>query len=80
MLFLDLNAHLTQGGQVDYMSVDKKHNSSTAVSDVKAKFINTQTQVIHEHHVGNVYSSLAEMTEYRFGIAFRPMCNRSTSE
>jgi hypothetical protein len=39
--------------------------------DVMAKFINTQTQVIHEHHVGYIYSSLLNMVEYRFGVVCR---------
>lgn len=72
MLFFDLSAHLTQGGTVKYMNVDKKMHDQTPDSDVVARFINNRTQVIHEHHVGYVYSSLVEMMEYRFGVIYRP--------
>jgi hypothetical protein len=71
-LFFDLSAHMTQGGTVQYMNVDKKNPQQTPDSDVIAKFINNRTQVIHEHHVGYVYSSLVEMMEYRFGVIYRP--------
>ena len=40
--------------------------------DVMARFINTQTQVIHEHHVGYVYRSVMNMMDYRIGIIMRP--------
>jgi hypothetical protein len=75
-LFFDVSAHLTQGGTVEYMNV---HNHSspaqqTPDSDVTARFINNRTQIVHEHHVGHVYSSLVEMMEYRIGVVFRPSC------
>lgn len=38
---------------------------------VEASFINTQTQVIHKHHVGYVYSSYAQMMDYRLTFSFR---------
>ena len=78
-LFFDFSAHLTQGGTVDYMNVHNHPNPThqTPDSDVTARFINNRTQVVHEHHVGHVYSSLVEMMEYRFGVVFRPSC-RST--
>ena len=75
-LFLDLSVHMTQGGTVQYMNVDKP-SQQTPDSDVMVKFINPKTQVIHEHHVGNIYSSLVEMIEYRFGVVFRPLGRRS---
>ena len=39
--------------------------------DVMARFINTQTQVVHEHHVGYVYSNVLSMVEYRLGVIYR---------
>lgn len=73
-LFFDVSAHVTQGGTVEYMNVHNRHaqQSQTPESDVTARFINNRTQVVHEHHVGHVYSSLAEMMEYRLGVVFRP--------
>lgn len=72
MLFVNLSAHMTQGGTVKYMNVDKHTNHHNHDSDVVARFINNRTQVIHEHHVGYVYSSLVEMMEYRLGVIYRP--------
>jgi hypothetical protein len=72
MIFFDLSVHMTQGGTVEYMNVHKQSNHGTPDRDVMARFINNRTQVIHEHHVGHVYSSYAEMMEYRFGIIYRP--------
>ena len=80
MMFFDLSAHLTQGGTVEYMNVHN-HNApqtqgQTPESDVTARFINNRTQVVHEHHVGHVYSSMVEMMEYRVGVVFRPSCGK----
>jgi hypothetical protein len=72
MLFFDLNAHITQGGTVEYMNVHKQLDHGTPERDVMARFINNSTQVVHEHHVGHVYSSFVEMMEYRFGVVYRP--------
>lgn len=71
-LFFDLSAHMTQGGTVEYMNVHKSTNHATPERDVMARFINNRTQVVHEHHVGHVYSSFAEMMEYRLGVIYRP--------
>jgi uncharacterized protein YdeI (BOF family) len=69
--FLDVSAHMTQGGTVRYMNVDH-HPVTTPERDVMAKFINTQTEVIHEHHVGYLYTSLVNMMQYRLGVIFKP--------
>ncbi len=72
MFFINLSVNYTAGGMVNYMNVDAPNRSHAAhTSDVYAKFINTQTQVVHEHHVGNVYSSLIEMMDYRLSVSFR---------
>jgi len=77
-LFFDLSAHLTQGGTVEYMNVHKHTSNQPAPeSDVTARFINNRTQIVHEHHVGHVYSSAVEMMEYRIGVVFRPSCRRA---
>lgn len=74
-LFLDVSVHATHGGIINYMNVKKHHTpSATPDRDVMVKFINTQTQVVHEHHVGFVYSSVLNMVEYRLGVIFRPSC------
>lgn len=71
VFFFDLNVHSTQGGTIQYMNVNEDY-SSTPEKDVVTKFINRQTQVVHEHHVGYVYTSLVNMVEYRFGVVYRP--------
>lgn len=72
--FINLTANYSSGGKVNYMNVDaptSAHNQPTYTSDVYVKFLNTQTQVVHEHHVGNVYSSLIELLDFRLGVSMR---------
>ena len=70
--FLSLSANYTSGGKVDYMNADAPSNSQSGhTSDVYMKFLNTQTQVIHEHHVGSVYTSLVELLDFRLGFTFK---------
>jgi len=73
---LNLSAYYTQGGTVNYMNTDApdSHHTTTPpnrASDLEAEFINTQTQVIHKHHIGYVYSSFAQMMDYRLTLIFR---------
>jgi hypothetical protein len=70
--FFDIAVHAIQGGTVRYMNVDHDPSQPMPDKDVTAKFINTQTRVIHEHHVGYIYTSLVNMVEYRFGVVCRP--------
>lgn len=69
--YFDLNVHGTYGGIVKYMNVDRHANHQMPDQDVTARFINTQTQVIHEHHVGYLYSNVLNMLEYRVGVIYR---------
>ncbi|MBP9926065.1 MAG: hypothetical protein KBF45_08720 [Cyclobacteriaceae bacterium] len=74
-LFINLSAYYTQGGEINYMNTDApqaNHMGSTSRShDLEATFINTQTQVIHKHHVGNVYTDAIRMMDFRFSVTFR---------
>ena len=70
-LFFDLSVHTTHGGIVRYMNVKQDPAQPVPDQDIMARSINTQTQVIHEHHVGFVYSSVLSMVEYRMGVLFR---------
>ncbi|HEY9489337.1 MAG TPA: hypothetical protein VIQ51_13425 [Chryseosolibacter sp.] len=72
--YFDISVHGTHGGIVGYMNVKKDRGQSIPDQDVTAKFIHTQTQVIHEHHVGYLYRSVLNMVDYRFGVVFRPEC------
>lgn len=72
LLSLNISANYSAGGKVNYMNVDAPTHSHVAhTSDVYVKFINTQTQVTHEHHVGNVYSSSIELLDFRLGAFVR---------
>lgn len=74
-LLVNVSANYTRGGLVNYMNADapEPHHGRTSnrTGNLEADFINTQTQVIHKHHVGYVYSSYAQMMDYRLSLAFR---------
>jgi hypothetical protein len=72
-LLFNVGVNLTLGGQVQYMNTDapSQNHNNHQMSDVNAQFINTQTQVVHEHHVGYVYTSFLEMMDFRAGFIFR---------
>ena len=70
-LFFDFSFHALHGGIVKYMNVEIDPAQPTPHHDVMARFINTQTQVVHEHHVGYVYSNVLSMVEYRLGVIYR---------
>jgi len=76
VFFINLSVFYTQGGMVSYMNTDmpdaqNTSHSSNRSGDVEASFINTQTQVVHKHHIGNLYSSYAQMMDYRITLSFR---------
>jgi hypothetical protein len=71
-LYFDISVHATHGGIVQYMNVEKNTTQPVPDHDIMAKFINTQTQVVHEHHVGYLYSSVLNMVDYKLGVVFRP--------
>jgi hypothetical protein len=78
---VDLSALYTQGGRVQYMNVNipatpvtYQHHPAPASSDVSsysARFINPANQVVHEHHVGDVYQSYIQMMEFKLGLVYR---------
>lgn len=72
--YFDLSVHAIQGGRLSYMNVKEDPSQpQPAQSDVvMGRFLNARTQVIHEHHVGYVYSNFLNMVEYRLGVIFRP--------
>jgi hypothetical protein len=72
--FLDFSTNLMQGGRVDYMNTDApttahKH-TTTRSNDLEAEFVNTQTQVVHKHHVGYVYNSYVQALDFRVALQF----------
>jgi hypothetical protein len=70
------------GGKVSYMNVDhnetanvQHHGSATSSKYEKveyyAAFVNTQTQVVHEHHIGYLFTSPIRMLEIKAGFSLR---------
>lgn len=73
-LYLDFNTSISQGGTVKYMNTDApEHNghATTNTDAVTAEFINTQTQLVHSHPVGTLYSSPIQLMDFRLGVSFR---------
>jgi len=73
VFLFNVSANVVLGGKVNYMNTDADHHHQTGnpASDVTAKYINNQTQIVHEHHVGYLYSSYVEMVDFRAGFVFR---------
>jgi hypothetical protein len=69
--FFNVAASLTLGGRVRYMNTDAPTLNQDTHENIHAQFVNTQTQIVHEHHVGYVYSSYVEMIEIRGGFVYR---------
>jgi len=73
--YLDASLHMTRGGSVSYMNADgpsgHQHMGGSRGESVEASFINTDTQVIHKHHVGYLYTSAVSMADLRIGFSFR---------
>ena len=69
--YLDFSSTVTQGGTVKYMNTDAPmhHPASHDALGVEAEFLNTQTQVVHKHHVGTLYSSPVQMLDFRLGVS-----------
>jgi opacity protein-like surface antigen len=72
---VDLSTSYSKGGRVNYMSTDPPSNhgqhQTPSTDQVTAKFINTQTQVVHKHHVGYVYDNFIELMDVRLNFVFR---------
>lgn len=71
-MYIDLSSNMMQGGRVDYMNEKPPaHNSMNGTArarDVEAQFINTETQVVHPHHVGYMYNSFVQLMDFRLGL------------
>jgi hypothetical protein len=70
-IFLDLSTNYMLGPRVRYMNVNEPIKPDMTAEGVEAQFINNQSQVVHKHHVGYVYSSPIDMFNFRFGFSFR---------
>jgi hypothetical protein len=77
-LYFFMSGGFTIGGKVSYMNVETEpthfHQQASQQPDKNpyyVDFINTQTQVVHQHHVGYVYTSPVRMMEIKGGIILR---------
>jgi len=81
---LSFSIGYTFGGKVSYMNADKNdltiagnphaghtENSGSEINPYYVPFVNTQTQVVHEHYIGSVYTSQFRMIEFRLGFIYR---------
>lgn len=70
--FIDISSNILQGGRVNYMNEDppdmNNTHRNTRAKEVEARFINTETQVVHDHHVGYMYNSFVQMVDFRLGL------------
>ncbi len=83
-LFLDFNVGYTYGGEISFMNPTlgenmnqspnhNQHSYNTAINGEAAQpyyvnFLNRRTQVVHKHHVGNIYESTFNMLQLRLAI------------
>jgi opacity protein-like surface antigen len=73
--YIDLSSNILQGGRVDYLNEDAPdpatmHGGPSRAKEVHADFINTQTQVVHPHHIAYSYNSFVQMMDFRLGMIF----------
>lgn len=79
--YIDFSAGYTIGGEVSFMnptlgedmSNPAHHHTQQGNSEATpyyVDFINRRTQVIHKHHVGNIYQSTFQMMNLKLGIGF----------
>jgi hypothetical protein len=79
--FVDFSANYTEGGRVSFMNVNipadpdpVAHQHPVSRGDAtpfSTRFINPTNQVVHEHHVGDVYTSPIQMLSFKLGVLFR---------
>jgi hypothetical protein len=72
--FIDFSVTRVGGGSIDYINTKKlkDHYHSAADTDPKSRplvqrFINVNSQAIHEHQVAEVYNSPLRLVEFRIG-------------
>lgn len=78
-MYLNISSNYTVGGSVRYMNVNiastspmHEHDESgrRGVEPYNARFINPATQVVHEHHVGDLYKNPIQSLDIRIGVGF----------
>lgn len=69
--FIEGSATYTYGGAVDYMNVDAPAAAAGLRRDLNGEFVDTRTQVVHEHHVGYLYRDHIELIDFRLLFSIR---------
>jgi hypothetical protein len=74
-VMIDISANTIQGGTLNYINTkhltDPQNSADPDGKPLEVKFMNVNTQSIHEHTVAQVYTSPLRMLEFRAGITLR---------
>jgi hypothetical protein len=74
--YIDFQITQTRGGTIDYINTkkleDHSHHTATLTSSdqaqpLKMKFINVQSNVVHNHMVAEVFSTSLRLLSFKFG-------------
>jgi len=80
--YFSFSAGYIHGGKISYMNVEKDataqshHHQSNSTNnsdktDYYTQWINTNTQIVHQHHTGYVYTSPIRMLELKIGFSIK---------
>jgi hypothetical protein len=71
-VMIDISINTIRGGQLDYINTkhlkDEQDIPQTGGKPLMVRFINVNTQDIHEHKVAQVYTSALRILEIRAGV------------
>lgn len=70
---LDIGVHYTAAGEAEYLKISTDHVNDPKARPYYVKFEHLPTGEIHEHPIGKVYSTKANMIEVRVGLSFGGM-------
>jgi len=77
-VMIDISANTIRGGTLDYINtkhlMDPQNSTDPEGKPLEVKFINVNTQSIHEHTVAQVYTSSLKLLEFRAGITISLGC------
>ncbi len=80
--YFSFSVGFNYGGKVSYMNVDKEGSNTSATHNHEAmtdgdkkeyytSWVNNQTEVVHQHHTGYLYTSPIRMLEIKTGFIIR---------
>jgi hypothetical protein len=70
---LDFGAFYTRGGEAEYLKMSNDHEHSTNPKDeyYYVKFQHIPSGTVHEHAIGKLYKTAAQMLEFRLGVQLK---------